>query len=193
MAETRFVVGGPDGWLRVRKDLGGEVVSIAEYTKVQLTAQRSGRDHFTPIEGVLAGIPCSVVAGNLSKNAPEYGGPARLTFNLTRQRLNYPGGFVRAITDPRNPIPVGTHPIQMPDFPHGLGAGYSGQTPYAKTWFYLGNGVAVAGRSDRYLHPGSVSAGCITVDASGWTALYRYLILCRSGNGKTVGSVTVVR
>lgn len=77
--------------------------------------------------------------------------------------------------------------------PDNLGMGYLGQTPYAKNWFYLGTGNAVPGNNDRYLHTGRVSAGCITVEPASWTALYRHLILSRSGNDKTVGTVTVVR
>lgn len=68
-----------------------------------------------------------------------------------------------------------------------------GTSAYAKSWFYLGHGQAVRDQGDRYLHPGRGSLGCITVDPAGWTQLYRYLILCRSGDGKTVGRVVVVR
>jgi hypothetical protein len=60
------------------------------------------------------------------------------------------------------------------------------------TWFYLGTGNAIAGRNDRYLHPGRISAGCVTVtDLSKWDSLYAVLILSRATGGKNVGTINV--
>jgi hypothetical protein len=57
--------------------------------------------------------------------------------------------------------------------------------------FYLGkDGTS---KNDRYLHTGSVSFGCITVDPDEWTALYKYLILSRKGDGKNVGTIKVIK
>ncbi len=160
---------------------------------MQLTATKDGRDYFTVLEGVEKGKNFSVKTGNLSAGAPSYRGPARLVFNPVKKLLSYAGGTVKAITHEDNPIPYGLHPIQLPDFPHDLGAHYMAQSSYAKNWFYLGRGNAIAGNNDRYLHAGRVSAGCITVDPAAWTKLYEYLILCRGNDAKTVGSVSVVR
>jgi len=117
---------------------------------------------------------------------------AHLNFNITKQLLTYPGGQVKAISDDR-PIAVGAHPIQIPDFPHSGGIGYMAESSYAKNWFFLGQGNAMPGSDDRYLHTGTGSLGCITVEPFGWTRLYQYLILCRRGDGETVGMVTVVK
>jgi hypothetical protein len=193
MPDTRYLVGGSDGWLRVKREPSGAIISLPEFLRVDMTSNSAGRDHFTVLEGIEQGNKFSVLAGNLKNGNAGHKSAASLQFSLSREMLTYAGGKVRAITHGDNPIPIGQHPIQIPDFPHEAGFGYVGHSVYAKTWFYLGVGVAVYGRNDRYLHTGMRSAGCITVDPSGWTALYRHLILSRSGNGKTVGTVTVVR
>ena len=62
----------------------------------------------------------------------------------------------------------------------------------AMAWFYLGTGNAKPGDNDRYLHPGRVSAGCVTVtEVSKWDSLYAVLILSRATGGKDVGTITV--
>lgn len=155
--------------------------------------QLDGRDHFIVKEGVESGNRFSVKQGYLRKQAPAYRPAAIIQFILSRKTLIYPGGRVRAFTDDENPIKTGTHPVQIPDFPHSIGSAYLHKTPYAKNWFFLNNGSATPFRNDRYLHPGHESAGCITVDPAQWNSLYQYLILCRSGDGKTVGMVSVVR
>ncbi len=193
MSNKRYTVGGMDGWLLIRSEPSGANVPIPEYLQVELTASNAGRDFFTVLEGVYRGRKFSVKSGNLSARRPEYRGPALLTFSASKKTLTYAQGTVKAFTEARNPIPVGAHPIQIPDHPHSIGMGYLGATPYAKTWFYLGHGEAVSHQGDRYLHPGSISAGCVTVDPAAWTQLYRLLILSRSGDGKTVGRVSVVR
>lgn len=193
MPEKRYLIGGADGWLNVKREPSGVIVAIPEYTQAELEATENGRDHFKVLEGVERGKKFSVKSGNLKPGPPAYRTAANIQFNLTKELITYPGGQVKAVTHIRNPIPVGAHPIQLPDFPHSLGAMYMTQSSYAKSWFYLGNGNAIPGNNDRYLHTGSVSAGCVTVDPSGWTKLYQYLILCRRSDGKTVGTIIVVR
>jgi hypothetical protein len=193
MSEKRYISGGSNGWLNVKREPSGQVIALPEYLAVEFLHNKNGRDHFKVSEGVESGKLFSVVQGSLKSGSPAYKSAASLNYNLSKQELTYPGGKVSAVTYDRNPILPGTHPIQIPDFPHQLGASYVSRSRYAKTWFYLGNGVAIPGSNDRYLHTGSMSAGCVTVDPDSWTALYQFLILCRSGNGKTVGSITVVR
>ena len=198
MAEKHYVVGGHDGWLKVKREPSGSVIAIPEYLQVELTASKDGRDSFTILEGVERGKKFSVKTGNLKSGNPGYHGMASLTFNITKGVLTYPGDQVKAITgagtsNGDKPISIGMHPIQIPDFPHNGGMGYLAQSPYAKNWFFLGQGHAMPGGSDRYLHTGTGSLGCITVEPFGWTRLYQYLILCRRGDGETVGMVTVVK
>lgn len=191
--KKRYTSAGRDGWLNVKREPSGAITALPEFIHVELESSSDDRDFFIVKEGIESGNRFSVKTGHLQPGTPAYRAAANLQFSLGRKLLTYPGGQVTAHTHERNPIPVATHPVQIPDFPHPLGTGYIDKTPYAKNWFYLGHGHAIPGNNDRYLHPGSVSAGCITVDPSGWTQLYQYLILCRRGDGKTVGTVTVVR
>ena len=193
MAEKRYVVGGHDGWLNVKREPSGAIIAIPEYLQVELIESKNGRDRFTVLEGVERGKKFSVKTGNLKSGHPGYHGMANLKFNITKGLLIYPGGQVKAITGKGRytPIPKGPHPIQIPDFPHPKAMGYMAQSPYAKNWFFLGQGHATHGSDDRYLHTGAESAGCITVEPYGWTRLYQYLILCRRGDGKTIGTVVV--
>lgn len=193
MAEKRYTVGSSQGWLNIKREPSGQIIAVPGFLQVQFTVAKDGRDYFTVLEGPEKGGTFSVKAGNLKPGVPSYKGPAKLEFSPTKQLLTYAGGIIKAITHPDNPVPLGMHPIQLPDFPHDIGAGYLAQTSYAMNWFYLGRGNALPGNNDRYLHAGRVSAGCITVEPTGWTKLYEYLILCRSNDAKTVGSVSVVR
>jgi hypothetical protein len=193
MPDKRYVAAASsDGWLLVKPEPFGVNIALPEYLAVDVTSSNNGRDHFTALEGVYEGKTFSVIGGHLKPGNPGYRTAAKLHFNIGKQLLNFPGGQVKAITSPQNPVATGSHPIQIPDFPHDLGSAYLAQSQYAKNWFYLGQGVALPGNNDRYLHTGRVSAGCVTVDPGSWTVLYRYLILCRSGDGKTVGAITVV-
>ncbi|HSW04169.1 hypothetical protein [Aquabacterium sp.] len=193
MPDIGYIAGAADGWLNIRREPGAAVVAVPQYLSVDITENRQGREYFSVREGPYRGQACSVIAGNLKFGDPGYRTGARLEFSPSRQVLSFAGGQVKAITDASNPIPAGNHPIQIPDFPHDLGAGYLSQSRFAKTWFYLGRGNAVPGRNDRYLHTGRVSAGCVTVDPSGWTTLYQYLILCRNNDGYSMGSIAVLR
>ena len=155
------------------------------------------RDYFSIGEGVYAGKSASVTARSriaswLAKPLPTYKAAVSLTFQKGARKLQTPVGEIDAKTQPANPIPNGIHPIQMPDFPHSLGSGYRTRAQKAMTWFYLGAGDAVPGNNDRYLHPGSVSAGCVTVtDVESRDALYQSLILARATGGRNVGTIRV--
>jgi hypothetical protein len=193
MAARRYTSAGMDGWLNVRREPSGIIIALPEHIATELESTSNGRDYFIAREGVERGNRFSVKEGYLKPQTPAYRSAAMIQFSLSRKILTYSGGRASAFTKDINPIKTGTHPIQIPDFPHNLGATYLANTPYAKNWFYLRHGNAIIGKNDRYLHPGGVSDGCITVDPSDWTKLYQYLILCRSGDEKTVGNVVVVR
>ena len=192
MTTKRYVVGDKNGWIRVKRDDSAQEISLPEYLQVELMQHRLGRDYFKISEGVERGQKCSVKQGNLKSGVPDYQTSASVTFSLSKQLLTYSSGMVMAITDTSNPVPVGSYPIQIPDFPHPLGNNYLHKTDYAMSWFYLGYGKAVSGSKDRYLHPGRVSEGCVTVSPAGWTQLYKYLITSRSGDASNVGRLTVV-
>ncbi len=193
MAVEKHIIGGSDGWLNVRREPEGALIALPEYLLVEYEATHVGRDYFKVLEGVEKGNRFTVKEGNLKHGRPVYRPAANLKFDLSAETLTYPGGTIRAITSSSKPTPVGTHPIQIADFPHGSNPAYGSHSRYYKTWFYLGKGRAIAFNNDRYLHTGMVSDGCVTVDPSSWTDLYRYLILCRRNDATNIGTITVVR
>lgn len=103
--------------------------------------------------------------------------------------------WIHAASDPSNLIPKGTHNLWLPDYSHSIGSGYLGDTAYATVWFRIGSES-----SDRYLHVGRVSAGCVTVgeadtggsaqDRRKWDSIYNYLIKRRNSN-KFVGKIKI--
>ena len=82
MAEKRYVVGGHDGWLKVKREPSGSVIAVPEYLQVELTASKDGRDSFTILEGVERGKKFSVKTGNLKSGHPAYRSAAHLQFSL---------------------------------------------------------------------------------------------------------------
>jgi hypothetical protein len=193
MMKKACIMAGGDGWLNAKYEPSGLPASFPNFLQVEIVKTLLGRDYFKPTEGLERGNLFSVPVGNLNKDSLQYQGPARLTFSISKHQLTYAGhNKATAKTDPLHPIALGAHPIQLPDFPHEHGRGYTGRTPKAMVWFYLGIGAAVKGRDDRYLHPGRYSAGCVTVEIADWDWLCVYLLLCRAGDGKNVGTLTVV-
>jgi hypothetical protein len=195
MPEKRYLIGDSRGWLKVKLEPSGQIVSLIEYLQVEFIERRARRDHFRILEGVYKDKLASVAQksaseSHLGKPLPAYGSAADLEVSISDQELKYSGKTVPIVVSSSSPPSVGTHRIQIPDFPHTLGSTYLSQTNYALNWFFLGVGRATAS-NDRYLHPGRVSAGCVTVDPSKWTELYRYLIQRRSGDGKSIGSVRI--
>ena len=86
-----------------------------------------------------------------------------------------------------NPVPSGKHNLEIPYEAHSLGAPYQRESRYSTTWFRISHS------GDRFLHPGRISAGCITVtNIKAWTRIYEYLIKARKGDNKSVGRIEVV-
>jgi hypothetical protein len=159
------------------------------------------RDYFIPYEGKWKDRELSVtrksnggpylVTGNIV-------GAARIVVNPVKANLWYGAGSdqvgpVFAQIDTGNPIPDGVYEFSVPDEAHrDYGTRYLADTPYALVWYPIPFDKNRDGKDDaRYLHCGSVSAGCITVrDFNYWTKLYNYLYNRRLRDG-VVGTITV--
>ncbi len=97
-----------------------------------------------------------------------------------------------AKTDSGNPVSKGRHDLELPDAPYKGGEYYMSRSSRAKSWFLIGHGLLGDG-AGRYLHPGRISAGCVTVtDVENWNRLYRYLIPSRKGDNLSVGTINVI-
>jgi hypothetical protein len=180
------------GWLIVKWAEGKTVPAVPQYLRVQPLKTQGGREYFKVLEGLCAGKEAGVKqkagGGSYLADGDPKEPAARLKFNRKTKQLWYgDSGPIAAMTDPANKVPLGTHDLEIPDEVHRLGEPYLKDSRYATTWFRVGHS------GDRFLHPGHVSAGCVTVtDTKKWTDVYDYLIKRRLGDDKSVGRIEVV-
>jgi hypothetical protein len=185
----------PNGWLSVViRGIGEE--DIPEGLKVNIYGERNGREYYRILEGVYKGKHASSPVKRNSSGVLIHSyfttanrripSGANIIFRKKEKRLEIQGlGTFNAYTSQFNPIPNGVYDLEIPDMIHEGGARYTDSSRYAKTWFRIGRS------GDRYLHCGSISAGCVTVTDTGrWTEIYRYLIYRRKSD-TAVGTITV--
>lgn len=181
-----------EGWLIIKWADGTTVPALPQYLRVDFKKTENGRDFFAPIEGLHSGQEASVKRKTGDGSYLLDGDPADLKavlkFDRKKGEFWFGGnGPVAATTQSANPIPLGTFDVEIPDEVHIKGVRYQGDSIFATTWFRIGHS------GDRYLHPGIVSAGCVTVtDTKKWTDIYNYLIKRRLGDSKSVGIIDVV-
>ncbi|MGS4992789.1 hypothetical protein ACVCK3_04385 [Bacillus cereus] len=183
-----------EGWLLVKFSGNSNPEALPQYLRVEYIKTEAGRDYFKVIEGVHAGKEGSVKQKEGGGSYLIEGDPkqpaAKVHFVIGSKKLWYQNdgrwiGPIDTMTDPENKVPVGTYDIEIPDAPHKVPDEYKDKSRFAGTWFRIGH------IGDRYLHPGSVSAGCATVtDIPIWTDLYNYLINRRKDD-KSVGEIYV--
>jgi hypothetical protein len=158
------------------------------FLKVREDVVTGSKTRITALEGRYLGYLLGGYDADIDTRLLTSAGPptAAITckFDYAAGEFWYGGaGPVAAKTDPTNPVPKGTHDIELPDFQHHLGSGYG---DFATTWFRLGHS------GDRYLHPGSESLGCATVtDTTEWPNIWRALITARKDE-RSVGELEVV-
>jgi len=188
-----------DGWLKI-KFSSGLIWPVPEYLRIHVITS-AGREGFEILEGRWKGENASVKKKGFSiwdwdgsyfepsahtgRGCPHKKS-ADLVFHRKSEELEIPGiGKVKAITHSGNPVPLGTFDLEIPYEPHGLGSSYTGNAQYAKTWFRIGHS------GDRFLHPGSASAGCITVtEVKKGDGIYKKLIVARK-DSQNVGTVKI--
>lgn len=190
-----------DGWMLVKRDDTSAEVALPSHLKVSLTSSAGGRDNITVLEGLWTGLKANLVAGNLVTANPQHGtvagvfktrvgGPIVIggeTYDKQIVLTFIQGGTTKQVgphpakTDPTNPVPKGTHVMQIPDFPHAANPNYG---PLRTVWFRIGTS------GDRYVHPGRVSAGCITCAPPNWPQIYEALAKGRRDT-TAVGDITV--
>lgn len=162
----------------------GEPQEFPHYLKVRVEDATGSKWNVIAQEGRYSGSDADIDPSKL-KGTAAYEAAGSIKFDKAKEQLWYGGnGPIEAFTQESNPVPDGTHDLEIPDFQHSLGSKYG---DYATTWFRIGHS------GDRYLHPGSVSLGCSTVRETGkWPDIWRYLIRRRKGDGKSVGTIEVV-
>ncbi|USK32136.1 hypothetical protein LIT25_16130 [Bacillus sp. F19] len=165
-----------NGFLKVL-DAAGKETKLPQYLKVDHTGTTNGRDYFTVLEGRAKDQKYSVDSQAKALGPVTSYKPSEvLKFHPAKNLLRIPHQVeYEAETDPYNPIPEGNHCIQVVDTDHKNN--YPEAGPYQFSWFPIGLEGA------RYLHPGTVSAGCLTVtDLTKWNDIYDFLINRRKNN-----------
>lgn len=179
------------GWLKVRQQLTNEEISISLYTQVEYLGMTldNSRENFIILEWPNVVIHASVAIPPplISRfRRVDINVQGVITFETANKRLKYGNSeWIKAASDFSNPVPLGEHYLWLPDYPHAGGLSYIQTTKYAQCWFRIGDEI-----SDRYLHVGTYSNGCLTLGASDaggtdddrakWTDLYSYLIRRRT-------------
>jgi hypothetical protein len=189
-ATTKPIAYIPDvngGWLLVYLEPSKEQVSLPFTLKVQLDYSKDKRDYFTILEGVHKGKRASVKEGYLKRN-PKYKQQIKLIYYKRSGILKIDGRNeeYKAVMD--NPLPNGIYVIQLPDYPHEKGRLYLDRAKRALTWF------RIRANGERYLHTGSISAGCLTVtDVKKWDSLYDAIIWCRKSGDDNAHGILEIR
>jgi hypothetical protein len=190
-ATTKSIAYIPDvngGWLLVVLEPSKEIVSLPFTLKVQLDYNKDGRDYFTILEGVYKGKRASVAQGYLIKRNPKYKQQIKLIYYRSRGILKIDGRSDEYRAVMNDPLPNGIYVINLPDYPHASGRFYLDKAKRALTWFR----IREAG--ERYLHTGSVSAGCLTVtDVEKWDNLYMEIIWCRKAGDDNAHGILEIR
>ncbi|MES9883517.1 MAG: hypothetical protein ABW185_21870 [Sedimenticola sp.] len=201
--DIRWVSPRTKGWLLVLTDPGGKKVSLPEHLELELTKQTPARDYVTALEGIHKGKKFSIKTGYITDADPHkpfvtmefnkrttptkgYTHDLVVTQKIPRPAPKQPRTVkkkVPAMTDPQNPVPTGVHNVQIPDYPHGLGAGYGNK---GTLWFLIKPRSGA-----KYVHPGRISAGCVTCMPDKWQPIYDMLITARLNDGEHVGTIIV--
>lgn len=181
------------GWLIVSHADGSTYPPLPQYTLVEQHDFKNERVYLKVLNGRCKGKIVSLAYENARKYLVDakgpYGPPARLRFNrkqgLLWYDINKPSEAVSCKLYQGNPPPAGVFELEIPDEVHPIGVSYYAYTKYATSWFRIGHA------GDRYLHPGSVTAGCITVTSlETWTDIYNHLIAKRKGD-YSVGTIDI--
>ncbi|MDP2638743.1 MAG: hypothetical protein Q8P06_01065, partial [Candidatus Azambacteria bacterium] len=178
------------GWLKVRLEDGGPIKSLPAYLKLKIERADAKREYFTILEGAYRGRPASVELSDDDSlrlvTGIKHEPPARITYSISKKILTLKGKRYKADDDPKNPWKKGLYDIEIPDHPHRGGLNYP-EAGRGTVWFRIGHS------GERYLHPGMVSAGCISVtETKRWMEIYDALIKARKGDFMSVGTFEVI-
>jgi hypothetical protein len=163
---VRYVAQTGDCWLLVKMGTG-ELASLPFGLKVNSLEIKDGREHFEILEGVHKGERASVIsrAGQSYLADLSHSKGETVRFDRAKQTLSigslgtfnaFSGGGHRGFTQ----VAAGTHLLAIPAYPSKqTRAAYRTWTKWHNVWFRIGTSTA----GSRFLHPGAISDGCVTV------------------------------
>lgn len=187
----RYLPPTSDGFTLVLEEPSRKRISLPTALAVQVERIAGGREYFLIREGPLKAKRASISLGSdkrsrLVAENPQTP-PVQLVFSLSRGELSTEDGHsTYAAISELEPVSPGLYDLEIPDAPHAGGLAYP-DAPHARTWFRIGH------QGGSFLHPGSVSLGCVTVtETARWEELYHLLVAARKGDGISVGTLRVI-
>ena len=188
-----FIPETTDGWLKVEINKTGKKESLPSFLRVKILRSDSKRDYFNILEGFYKGKFASIKKKPGGLSYLERGFLKRklveLLYSISKKNILFEGRKYNVDDDPNNLFDVGVYDIEIPDAPHDKGRKYLNRSKFALVWFHIGHNA----RDDRFLHTGSVSAGCVSMkEIEKWTAVCRKLLIARKGDDISIGTLKVV-
>src|SRR3989344_3470055 len=148
------------GWLMVKFANGEPDESLPAYLKLKIDRADTKREYFTILEGAhrgrLASVKISADSSLRLITGIKHESSVRAIYSISKKILTLKGKKYKADDDSKNPWGKGLYDIEIPDHPHEGGLNYP-EAGRGTVWFKIGHS------GERYLHPGIVSAGCISI------------------------------
>lgn len=179
------------GWLKVRIEDHKTIESLPAFLKVKSEFNSGKREYFIPLEGAHRDklVSAKLQDGGFSHlvSGIERESVAHAVYSISKKTFTINGKTYTTVDYKAAPWKKGLYDIEIPDYPHALGARYEKEAPRSKTWFRVGHNGA------RYIHAGGQSLGCITVvEIKHWSEIYSTLIKARKGDRISVGVLEVI-
>lgn len=179
-----------DGWFQVVLEKNKKTVSLPSFLQIKLSGIAKGRENIMILEGAYRGEKAST---KLSSNGAsyfvsvvKYEPIALAKYSISRKIFTLNEKEYKATDHPETPWEKGVYDIEIPSAPKRLGERYLNKARLAKVWFLIGH------NGERFLHPGMVSRGCMTInEVEKWDILCEKLLKCRK-DYQSVGVVEVI-
>lgn len=180
-----------DGWLKVVLKKDNSIVNLPTFLQVKTEGIVKKREHFIILEGFYRGESATVklLPNNSSQfiSIREYNSVALAKYSISKKVFIFENKEYKATDHPDTPWKKGVYDIEIPSAPKQLGTRYLDRAKFAKVWFLIGHS------GERFLHPGKVSLGCMTItEIEKWDSLCEKLLKSRKGDFMSVGIVEVI-
>lgn len=180
-----------DGWFQVVLEKNNKIVSLPSFLQIKPDNIIGKRERFTILEGVYRGEIATVklLPDGSSRfiSIIKYEPATFANYSLSRKIFILNGKEYKATDHPETPWQKGIYDIGIPGAPKKLGERYLDKARLAKVWFLIGHA------GERFLHPGRISRGCMTIiEVEKWDKLCELLLKSRKADFMSVGIVEVI-
>lgn len=180
-----------DGWFQVILEKNNKIVSLPSFLQIKPDNIIGKRECFTILEGVYRGELATVklLPDGSSRfiSITEYQPAVFARYSISRKIFILNGKEYKATDHPKTPWQKGIYDIEIPGAPKKLGERYLDKARLAKVWFLIGH------VGERFLHPGRISRGCMTIiEVEKWDKLCELLLKSRKADFMSVGIVEVI-